>query len=62
MTDLTAASSAVLELDGTAWDMPAAVVGCDHVLVPDNVDAGELPGAPVIGELIPRRDSVLIIR
>ena len=24
--------------------------------------AGELPGAPVIGELIPRRDSVLIIR
>jgi selenide,water dikinase len=24
--------------------------------------AGELPGAPVIGELIPRRDSVLIVR
>jgi len=24
--------------------------------------AGELPGAPVIGELVPRRDSVLIIR
>jgi selenide,water dikinase len=24
--------------------------------------AGELPGAPVIGELIPRADSVLIIR
>ncbi len=24
--------------------------------------AGELPGAPVIGELIPRRDSVLVIR
>jgi selenide, water dikinase len=24
--------------------------------------AGELPGAPVIGELIPRRDNVLIIR
>jgi len=24
--------------------------------------AGELPGAPIIGELIPRRDSVLIIR
>jgi selenide,water dikinase len=24
--------------------------------------AGELPRAPVIGELIPRRDSVLIIR
>ena len=24
--------------------------------------AGELPGAPVIGELAPRRDSVLIIR
>ena len=24
--------------------------------------AGELPGASVIGELVPRRDSVLIIR
>ena len=24
--------------------------------------AGELPEAPVIGELVPRRDSVLIIR
>jgi len=24
--------------------------------------AGELPGTPVIGELVPRRDSVLIIR
>jgi selenide,water dikinase len=24
--------------------------------------AGELPGAPVIGELVPRRDHVLIIR
>jgi selenide, water dikinase len=24
--------------------------------------AGEPPGAPVIGELIPRRDSVLVIR
>jgi selenide,water dikinase len=24
--------------------------------------AGELPGAPVIGELVPRRDKVLIIR
>ena len=24
--------------------------------------AGELPGAAVIGELVPRRDSVLIIR
>jgi selenide,water dikinase len=24
--------------------------------------AGELPGAPVIGELIPRSDSVLVIR
>jgi selenide,water dikinase len=24
--------------------------------------AGELPGAPVIGELVPRRDSVLIVR
>jgi selenide, water dikinase len=24
--------------------------------------AGELPGAPVIGELIPRRDSILVIR
>ena len=24
--------------------------------------AGELPGAPVIGELVPRGDSVLIIR
>ena len=24
--------------------------------------AGELPGAPVIGELVPRRDSLLIIR
>jgi hypothetical protein len=24
--------------------------------------AGELPGAPVIGELVRRRDSVLIIR
>ena len=24
--------------------------------------AGELPGAPVIGELVPGRDSVLIIR
>ncbi len=24
--------------------------------------AGELPGAPVIGELVPRRDAVLIIR
>ena len=24
--------------------------------------AGELPGAPIIGELVPRRDSVLIIR
>jgi selenide, water dikinase len=24
--------------------------------------AGELPGAPVIGDLVPRRDSVLIIR
>ena len=24
--------------------------------------AGELPGAPIIGELIPRGDSVLIIR
>jgi selenide,water dikinase len=24
--------------------------------------AGELPGAPVMGELIPRRDHVLIIR
>ena len=23
---------------------------------------GELPGAPVIGKLVPRRDSVLIIR
>jgi selenide,water dikinase len=24
--------------------------------------AGELPGAPVIGELVPRRDAVLVIR
>jgi selenide,water dikinase len=24
--------------------------------------AGEIPGAPVIGELVPRRDSVLVIR
>jgi selenide,water dikinase len=24
--------------------------------------AGELPGAPVIGELVPRGDSVLVIR
>jgi selenide,water dikinase len=24
--------------------------------------AGELPGAPVIGELVPGRDNVLIIR
>jgi len=24
--------------------------------------AGELPGAAVIGELVPRRDSILIIR
>ena len=24
--------------------------------------AGELPGAPVIGELVPRQDHVLIIR
>jgi hypothetical protein len=24
--------------------------------------AGELPGAPVIGELLPRGDSVLVIR
>jgi selenide,water dikinase len=24
--------------------------------------AGELPGAPIIGELVPRRDSALIIR
>jgi selenide,water dikinase len=24
--------------------------------------AGELPGAPVVGELLPRRDSVLVIR
>jgi selenide, water dikinase len=24
--------------------------------------AGELPGAPVIGELVPRRGSVLVIR
>ena len=24
--------------------------------------AGELPGAPIIGELVPRRDSTLIIR
>ena len=24
--------------------------------------AGELPGAPVIGELVPRQDSVLVIR
>ncbi len=23
---------------------------------------GKLPGAPVIGELVPRRDSVLVIR
>jgi selenide, water dikinase len=24
--------------------------------------AGELPGAPVVGELVPRRDAVLVIR
>jgi selenide,water dikinase len=24
--------------------------------------AGELPGAPVIGELVPRRDSALVLR
>jgi len=28
---------------------------------PRRLKSGELPGAPVIGELVPRRNSVLII-
>jgi hypothetical protein len=28
----------------------------------ETASARELPGAPVIGELVPRRDSVLLIR
>jgi selenide, water dikinase len=45
-----------------------AVGGEDQLLLVDAqtsrglLVAGELPGAPVIGELVPRRDSVLIIR
>jgi selenide,water dikinase len=47
---------------------PGAVGGDDLLLLADAqtsgglLVAGELPGAPVIGELVRRRDSVLIIR
>jgi selenide, water dikinase len=54
------------------WVLPhtdtGAVSGDDLLLLADAqtsgglLVAGELPGAPVIGELVPRRDSVLIIR
>jgi selenide,water dikinase len=55
-----------------AWVLPhtdTGAVGEDELLLLADAQtsggllvAGELPGAPVIGELIPRRDSVLIIR
>jgi selenide, water dikinase len=54
------------------WVLPhtdAGTVGEDDLLLLADAQtsggllvAGELPGAPVIGELVPRRDSVLIIR
>jgi selenide,water dikinase len=54
------------------WVLPhtdADAVGEDDLLLLADAQtsggllvAGELPGAPVIGELVPRRDSVLIIR
>jgi hypothetical protein len=54
------------------WVLPhtdAGAVGEDDLLLLADAQtsggllvAGELPGTPVIGELIPRRDSVLIIR
>ena len=54
------------------WVLPHTDVGAvgeeDLLLLADAqtsgglLVAGELQGAPVIGELIPRRDSVLIIR
>ena len=54
------------------WVLPhtdAGAVGEDDLLLLADAQtsggllvAGELPGAPVIGELVPRRDSVLIIR
>ena len=54
------------------WVLPHADVGAvgedDLLLLADAqtsgglLVAGELPGAPIIGELVPRRDSVLIIR
>ena len=54
------------------WVLPHTDVGAvgeeDLLLLADAqtsgglLVAGELPGAPVIGELVPRRDSVLIIR
>ena len=54
------------------WVLPhtdtGALAGDDLLLLADAqtsgglLVAGELPGAPVIGELVPRRESVLIIR
>ena len=54
------------------WVLPHTDVGAvseeDLLLLADAqtsgglLVAGELPGASVIGELVPRRDSVLIIR
>ena len=54
------------------WVLPhtdAAAVSEDDLLLLADAQtsggllvAGQLPGAPVIGELVPRRDSVLIIR
>jgi selenide,water dikinase len=47
----------------------AGTVGEDHLLLLADAQtsggllvAGELPGATIIGELVPRHDSVLIIR
>jgi selenide, water dikinase len=53
------------------WVLPYAgtgAVGEEDLLCADTqtsgglLAAGELPGARVIGELVPRRDSVFIIR
>ena len=56
-------------LDAVRPHTDAGTVGEDDLLLLADAQtsggllvAGELPGAPVIGELIPRRDSVLIIR
>ena len=59
----------LLNLDWVLPHTDAGAVGEEDLLLLADAQtsggllaAGELPGAPVIGELIPRRDSVLIIR